>query len=135
MGLAGKTGNSPTGGNTLVTLTLSYTNDINVLILSKDRVNSDFLLEEGLGKINLGTGVGSSVNLNFHGVGLFEAKIEFLHLGVGDNTYNSAEFGNAVKLGLNVLSTILRPLLGVLSVSLPLAPVPVLVATTLELVT
>jgi len=135
MGLTGKTGNSPTGGDTLVTMSLGNSKDINELILSEDRVNSNLLLEETLGKVNLGLDISTSVNLDLHNVGLLNTHVKLLGLRMGDDTNNLAELGNTLKLGINILSIILSVLLGVLGVSLPLGLVPVLVATTLELLT
>lgn len=53
VGLAGQLLGTPTGGHTLVTLTLSDTNDINVLVLSEETVDIDGLLEKAVGKVNL----------------------------------------------------------------------------------
>jgi len=133
MGLTGKTSNSPTGGDTFISTTLGNSNNIDKLVLGENRVNSHLLLEKRLGKINLGLGIGSSVNLDFHDVSLLHTEVKLLHLRVGDDTNDLAELGNALKLLLDILSIILSVLLGVLGVSLTLALVPVLVATTLEL--
>jgi len=135
VGLTGETGDSPTGGDTLETVSLGDSKNINKLILGEDRVDSDFLLKEALGKVNLSLGISSSVDLDLHDVGLLDTKVKLLYLGVGDNTHNLAELGNTLKLSLNVLAVVLSVLLGVLGVSLTLALVPVLVATTLELFT
>jgi len=133
MGLTGKTGNSPTVGNTLVTLTLGNSNYIKILVLGEYRVNSDLLFEKRLGKGNLGGSIRSSVNLDLHDVSLLDAKIELPDLSVCNNTNNGAKLGDTVKLMLNVLSSVILVLLCVLSVGLLLTLVPVLVATTLEL--
>ena len=133
VGLTGKTGDSPTGGDTFVSLTLGNSDNINVLVLGEDRVDSDFLLEKGLGKINLGGSI-SSIDLDLHDVGLLQSEVELLNLGVSDNTNNSAELLDALQLGFNVLGSILV-LLGVLGVSLFLGVVPVLVASALEFFT
>jgi hypothetical protein len=120
--LTGKTGDSPTGGDTFVSLTLGNSNNINILVLGEDRVDSDFLLEKGLGKINLGGSI-SSINLDLHDVGLLQSEVELLNLGVGDDTNDSAELLDALQLSFNILGAIFV-LLGVLGVSLFLGVVP-----------
>mmetsp|Transcript_26189 Transcript_26189/g.54698 ORF Transcript_26189/g.54698 Transcript_26189/m.54698 type:complete len:248 (+) Transcript_26189:315-1058(+) len=135
MGLTRKTSDSPTGSDTLITTSLRDTKNINEFILREDSVYGDFLLEKALREVNLSTDIRTSVNLHLHDVGLLHAKVKLLHLGVGDDTHNLAELGNTLKLGLNVLSVILSVLLSVLGVRLSLRLVPVLVATTLELLT
>jgi hypothetical protein len=133
MGLTGKTGDSPTGDNSSKTLTLGNSDNINVFVLGKDGVNSDFLLKESLCESNLGSSISTSVNLDLHDVSLLDAKVELLDLTVCNHTNNSAELADAVKFMLNILSTISSVLLGVLGESLLLTLVPVLVTTTLEL--
>jgi len=132
MGLTGKTGDSPTVGDTLVTLTLGNSKNINVVILGKDRVDSDLLLKETLGECNLGSSIGSSVDLDLHNVSLLETKVELLHLSVCNDTHDGAELGDAVELMLNVLGPI-GVLSSVLGEGLFLGLVPVLVTATLEL--
>jgi len=133
MGLTGKTGNSPTVGNTLVSLTLGNSDNINVLVLGENGVDSNLLLEKALGEGNLGGSIGSSVDLDLHDVSLLDAKVELLDLRMCDNTNNRAKLGDTVKLVLDVLSSVSLVLLGVLGESLLLGLVPVLVAATLEL--
>mmetsp|Transcript_16940 Transcript_16940/g.30735 ORF Transcript_16940/g.30735 Transcript_16940/m.30735 type:complete len:372 (+) Transcript_16940:253-1368(+) len=135
MGLTGKTSDTPTGGDSLITMTLGDTKNINELILGEDGVNSDLLLEKTLGEVNLGTGISTSIDLDLHDVRLLDTQMKLLHLGVGDDTNSLAELADALELGLNILSVVFGVLLGVLGVSLSLGLVPVLVRTTLELFT
>jgi len=51
--LAGQTGGSPTGGDTLESLTLGHSDDVNHLILLEDGINRHGLLKEIVGKVNL----------------------------------------------------------------------------------
>jgi hypothetical protein len=134
MGLTGKTGDTPTGDDTLETATLGHSKDINLLGLGKDTVNSDLLFEQSLGVVDLGRSV-TSVDLDLHNVGLLETKVELLDLGVGNHTHDSAKLLDTVKLGLNILASVLLVLESVLGKCLFLGIVPVLVATTLELLT
>ncbi len=131
VGLSGKTGDTPTGGDSLVTATLGDSNNINVLVLVEDGINSDFLLEQALGKVHLGGSV-TSIDLDFHNVGLLQSKVQLLDLGVGNDTNNGAELLDALELGINVLATILGVFLGVLGKGLLLGTVPVLVHAALE---
>jgi hypothetical protein len=66
---------------------------------------------------------------------LLDTKSKLLHLRMGNNTNNLAKLGDALQLLLNILAIVLRVLLGILGISLPLALVPVLVTTTLKLLT
>jgi hypothetical protein len=53
MGLSGQAGDTPTSHDTFETLTLGNSDNINLFILGEDRVDTDFLLKEGLGKVHL----------------------------------------------------------------------------------
>ena len=132
VGLAREAGDAPAGGDALVSVALGDAEDVEVLVLGEDGVDGDLLLEEGLGEVDLGLGVGAAVDLDLHDVGLLEAEVELLGLGVGDDADDGAELGDAVELVLNVLGSV-GVLLGVLGVGLLLGLEPVLVAAALEL--
>mmetsp|Transcript_58207 Transcript_58207/g.142311 ORF Transcript_58207/g.142311 Transcript_58207/m.142311 type:complete len:321 (-) Transcript_58207:66-1028(-) len=125
---------TPTGGNTLVPTTLRDTDDVDVLVLGEDGVDGDFLLEEGLGEVDLGGGV-SAVDLDLHDVCLLDAQVQLLDLRVGDDPDDGTELLDTFEFGIDVLSSVLSVLLGVLGEGLLLGAVPVLVQTTLELFT
>ena len=114
VGLAWEASDAPTGGDALVAMTLGDAEDVEVLVLGEDGVNGNLLLEECLGKVDLRLGIGAAVDLDLHDVGLFEAEVQLLGLGVGDDAHNRAELGDAVELVFNVLSAILAVLLSVL---------------------
>ena len=99
---------------------------VNVFVLVEDGVNSDFLFEESLGKVDLGGSI-SSVDLDFHNVCLLQSKVELLDLGVGDDTNDGAELLDAFEFGIDALSTIFGVLGGVFGKGLLLGTVPVLV--------
>ena len=105
-------------------MSLRHSEDVHEIVLREDRVDRNLLLEEALGKIDLGLGVGSSVDLDLHDVSLFDTKVELLGLRMGDDPDDLAELGNAIELGLDILSIVLGVLLRVLGVSLPLGLVP-----------
>lgn len=134
VGLTGKTSDTPTSGDTFVTTTLGDSNNIDLFVLGENRVNRDFLFEQRLGEINLGSSV-SSVDLNFHDVGFLHAQVQFLDLSVSDDTDNRAEFLDAVQFGFNFGTAVLLVLLGVLGVGLFLGLVPVLVHASSEFIT
>merc|ERR1719469_538385 len=86
MGLPGKACNTPTSDHTLHTVTLGDSKDINVLILSKDTINRNLLLEEGFREINLLPGVFSTIDLDFRNVRLLDPQVKELHLRVRDHS-------------------------------------------------
>jgi hypothetical protein len=132
VGLARELLGSPTGGNTLVSVSLGDSDDVDDLVLLEDGVDRDGLLEESTGEVNLLLD-GSSIDLDLHQVGLLLLKRGLADLGVGENADNSAVLLDTGKLVLDVLSS-LGVLLGVLGESLLLRLVPVLVEATADLV-
>ena len=131
-GLTGELGNTPTGSDTLETLTLGDTDDINVLIESENIVNLDFLLHKPLSKFDL-LGHGATVDLDFHDVSLLLPQVQLADLGVGNDTDNRAVLLDASELTEEVLGLLGNVLL-VLGESLLLGAVPVLVEATEDLV-
>ena len=123
VGLPGKAGDSPPGGDALVSLSLGDADDVDVLVLGKDRVDGDLLLEERLGEVDLGSSI-SSVDLDLADVGLLDPEVELLDLGVGNDADDGAELLDPVELVLDVVALVL---LGVLGEGLLLALEPVLV--------
>mmetsp|Transcript_10396 Transcript_10396/g.12623 ORF Transcript_10396/g.12623 Transcript_10396/m.12623 type:complete len:212 (-) Transcript_10396:515-1150(-) len=85
MSLTWKTGNTPTGDNTFVSVTLGCTKNINIFILSENGVNSNFLFEKSLSEINLCCYI-TTINLYFHNVSLLLTETNFSSLGVCNNT-------------------------------------------------
>jgi hypothetical protein len=130
--LAGKPGNTPTGDDTLSTVTASGGADINGLTQREDRVNVEVLLEEVLGEVNL-VGDGTSVDLDFAKVGHLLSQLDLADLGMGEHTHHTAVLLDAVQLKLDVLG-LLGVLLGILGESLSLGAVPVLVESALDLI-
>lgn len=131
--LAGQLGGTPTGGNTLETVTLGDGNDIDHLVLLEDGVDLDGLLEEVAGKVNL-VGDGATVDLDLHKVGLLLLDGGLADLGVGEDTDDSAVLLDALELTGDGGTGRLGVLLGVLGEGLLLGLVPVLVEATLDLV-
>jgi len=103
---------SPTVGDTLETVTLSDGDDIDVLVLLEDGGDTNGLLEETLGELDL-VGNGATVDLDLHEVGLLLLQAGLPDLGVGEDTDNSAVLADTLKLTGDGLAAILSVLLGV----------------------
>jgi len=132
MGLTGQATGTPTGGTAFVTLTLGHTTDIDGLLLVKDGVNGDLLLEQLGGEVDLGGDV-TAVHLNFQDVGsLLALEVTESGLGVADSADNGTVLLDALELGGHLV--LLRELLLVVREGLVLGLVPVLVEATLALV-
>ena len=131
-GLTGKLGHSPTGGDTLETLTLGDTENIDVLTEGKDIADLDFLLHEPLPELDL-LSDRSTVDLDFHNVGLLLTEVQLADLGVGNDTDNRAVLLDTSELTEEVLGLLGNVLL-VLGESLLLGTVPVLVEATEDLI-
>jgi hypothetical protein len=96
--LAGKTGDTPTGNDTDVTVTLGSSADVKSLALTEDLLDRNFLLEQTVGEVNL-VSDGTTVNLDFHQVSNLLAKSQLLGLGVGQD----ADDGSVLLDALNLL--------------------------------
>lgn len=132
MRLAGKSGNTPTGDDTLGSVTASGTADIKGLTKREHRVDVEVLLEKVLGKVNLLSN-GTSVDLDLAQMSDLLSQLDLADLGMGEDTHHTAVLLDAVKLELDVLG-LLGVLLGVLGESLSLGAVPVLVESALNLI-
>lgn len=132
--LTGKLLGAPTAGDTLETVTLGDSNNVDHLVLLEDGVDLNGLLEEVAGEVNL-VGNGATVDLDLHKVGLLLLKRGLADLGVGEHTDDSAVLLDALKLTGDGGTALLSVLLGVLGEGLLLALVPVLVEAALDLVT
>jgi len=124
---------TPTGGDTVETVTLGNGNDVNHLVLLEDAGDIDGLLEKLLTERDL-VGDGATVDLDLHKVGLLLLEGGLSDLGVGQDTDDSAVLLNALELAGDGGTVVLGVLLGVLGESLLLALVPVLVESALDLV-
>ncbi len=88
---------SPSAGNTLETLTLGDSNDIDHLVLLKDGIDSNSLLEKTVGKVNLVSNT-TSIDLDLHQMCLLLLERSQAELGVGEDTDDSAVFLDALEL-------------------------------------
>lgn len=124
---------SPSSSDTLVSVTLCDTDDVDRLVGSEDGSGVESLLEVVLGEVDL-LGNGAAVDLDLHEVSLLLLETSLSDLGVGEDTNDSAVLADALELAGNALTAVLGVLLGVLGESLLLGAVPVLVEATLDLI-
>jgi len=89
VGLARQFLGVPTAGNSLESVTLGYTNGVDHLVLSKDIVDGNLLLEMLAGPVDL-VRDGTSVNLDLHNMSFTLTVAHNAHLSVSDDTDNRA---------------------------------------------
>jgi hypothetical protein len=131
MGLTGQTGNSPTGSDTIVTFTFGDTDGIDHVVQREHCGDRDGLLKESIAEVNL-LGDITTVDLNLHKVSLLLSELDLAHLGVSQDTNDSAVLLHALQLSLNVLVVGRGNLLGIAGEGLLLGSVPVLVESSLD---
>lgn len=131
--LARKLLGTPTGSDTVETVTLGDTNDIDHLVLLEDGADLDGLLEEAIAESDL-VGDGTTVDLDLHEVGLLLLERGLADLSVGEDTDDGAVLLDALELAGDASTAVVGVLLGILGESFLLALVPVLVEATLNLV-
>jgi len=132
VGLAGKTSDSPTGNDTGKAVTAVGGTDIDDLSLSEHGCDLHLLLEQATSKVNLGGDI-TTVHLHLQKVGNFLSELDLADLSVGKDTDDLAVLLDAVDFSINFLR-LLSGLLGVLGESFPLASVPVLVKSSLDVI-
>lgn len=82
--------------------TFSDTDNIDVLILLEDLVDFNFLFEEFVAEVNF-LSDGSTIDLNFEDVILLLSEVQFIELGVSNNSDDCAIFFDSVELDLDRL--------------------------------
>jgi hypothetical protein len=133
VGLARKLLDAPTSNDTSETVTFGDTNDVNHLVLLKDRFDINSLFEVRLGPVHL-VRDRSTIQLNLHNMGLLLTKFDERDLSVDNDTNNLAVLLDAFQLLLDWLGALGRVLFGVLGEGLLLGAVPVLVEASLDFV-
>ncbi len=88
---------SPSAGDTLESVALRNSNDIDHLILLEDGADLDWLLEETAGKVDLLSNA-TTVDLDLHQVCFLLLKRGLADLGVGEDTDDSAVLLDALEL-------------------------------------
>lgn len=133
VGLARKPLGAPTGGDTVVSVTLGDGDDINHLVVLENAVDADGLLEELVAELDL-VGDRATVDLDLHEVRLLLLDGGQAELGVGKDTDDGAVLLDALELAGEGSTVVLRVPLGVLGEGLLLALVPVLVESAADFV-
>lgn len=131
--LARKLLGTPTVGDTLETVTLGDSDNINTLVLLEDGRDLDRLLEEAVCKVDL-VGDRTTVNLDLHKVCFLLTETRQANLSVCEDTDDSTVFADTLEFASRGLAAVLGVLLGVTSERLLLRAVPVLVEPTLNCV-
>jgi len=134
VGLARKSGDSPTFDDTLETVTFGDTDDVDHLVLVEDGSDVDGLLEKVLSEVDL-LGDGTTVDLDLHQVSLLLSVSELADLSVGQDSDDGAVFLDLADIGINSLVLVLGKILeGIFGESLLLGLVPVLVEASSDIV-
>lgn len=76
---------TPSGSDTLSSVTLGDTNGVQALVLSEDFIDIDLLFEKTSGEVDFGSDV-SAVDLEFDDVSLLLSEWQVLHLSVGQES-------------------------------------------------
>lgn len=94
--------NSPSVHDTLESVTLGDSDNVEAVVGAKDVVNADFLFEEVLDEVDLVGGSFASVDLDFEDVVLLLSQVaEEVVLGVHDGANHSGVLADAVQLSIN----------------------------------
>ena len=124
---------APSGGDTVVSVTLGDGDNVDHLVVLEDGADLDGLLKQTVGVRDL-VGDAATVDLDLHEMGLLLLERGLVDLGVGENADDGAVLLHALELLGDGLAVFLRVLLGVLGEGLLLALVPVAVESALDLV-
>merc|ERR1719400_613081 len=123
----------PPAGNTLVSMTLGHSDDVDHLVLGEHLADRHLLLKVLTGKVDLVSNR-ASVELDLHDVGLLLPAAQKLHLGVDDDPDGGAVLLHLVEVLLDLLlAEVISPLGARLGESLLLGLGPVLVDPPLAL--
>ncbi len=113
VGLPWQLGGTPTGGNTLVTVTPGDSDDVDNLVGLEDGVDVKGLFEVRLGELDL-VGDVTTVDLDLHKMSLLLLKTSLSDLGVGEDSDDGAVLADSLEFTGNGLAGRLGVLLGVL---------------------
>jgi len=97
---------SPTAGDTLFSVTLVDSDDVNHLVLGENVADRDLLLEQFPGVSHLLSDV-STVHLDFHQVSLLQLKWEKFWLSVCNDADDLAELGDLLEVVIDLLLSVL----------------------------
>jgi len=124
VGLARKLLCVPTGSDSLFSVTLVHSNNIDHLVLSENVSNWDLFLEETTSVVDLGGNV-STIDLDFHHMSFLLSQRQKFHLSMCDNTDDFAVLLQLVEVSVKLFLTFLiLPFAARLGESLLLGVVP-----------
>jgi len=123
---------APTAGHTLSSVTLGDTNGVKVVVLCEHVTDTDLLLKEASGKVDLGGRV-ATVDLKLDDMGLLLLEGQELHLGVSDKSNDLAVLLDLAQGSLLAL-LVVSPFLAVLGKGLLFGLAKVLVESPLGFV-
>jgi len=132
VGFALKDLSVPSLGDSGESFTLGNTEDIDHFVLFEELWDFNFFFKETLGEVELLINVLATIDLDFEDVSLLLSEVEFVHLGVGNDTDNLAVFLNTVEAGFNVVISLLSEEFDVFGEAFLLSGHPVLVETSLD---
>jgi len=136
MCLSGQSRCAPSCGDSFIAFTLSSGKSVDQVVFTKYGIYGDFLFEKTFSEINFFLCGFTTVNLYLHNVGLLTSKLESSHLGVSNDSDNTAVGCDLREFLVNVRSSLFGGVFfGGLGESLLLGSVPVLVHATKEFVT
>jgi len=125
----------PTAGDTLEPLAFCHSDCVDHFILTEYGINRNLFLKVFPSPVDF-IFDGAAVQLNLHDVCLLLAMLHQFHLGMGDDTDNGAVLLDLAEIGFDgSLAVVVLPLLGVSLKCLLLGSVPVLVESTLAILT
>lgn len=94
---------SPSVHDTLESVTLGDSNNIDNLVLSEDVIDSDLLLEEAVGEVDLISSSLSTIDLDFEDVVLLLSEVGEVVLSVGNSSHDGGVLFDSVELDFNFL--------------------------------
>ena len=125
--LAGELASAPSGSDTFEAMALGDTDDVNVLVLFKDRGHWNLLFKMCVSPVNLLGSRRATVDLNFHQMGLLLTNSGLADLSVCKDTDEGGVLLETLKLSVYFLTAIGLVFAGMAREGLALAAVPVLV--------
>lgn len=133
--LSGKSADTESLDDTVGTFTSGDSDDVDHLVVLENLTDGDLVFELLLSPVDL-LGNSSSVDLNFEQMSLLLSEVKLGHLGVAQNSHNSAVLLYSLNISLNgfLALGIFLPSLDILRESLSLSVVPVLVELSLDLI-
>jgi len=104
--LSGETSDTPSFDDTFKTVTFGDTDDVDEIVFIKDGFDIDGLFEEADSEVDL-LFDGSTIDLDFHEMGLFLSQLQLADLGVSQNADDGTVFLELVEVSIDGLGLVL----------------------------